>query len=103
MRISDWSSDVCSSDLPRRQRKSAFDRQMDIEKCGIAGSAVQGLVELRAAMTVSHDLHARRHTMRAQSPAVDVITIDHQNAHTPLSLHSTPPFLHPTEPPRPAP
>src|SRR3546814_4931406 len=63
---------------------------MDIEKCGIAGSAVQGLVERRAAMTVGHDLHARRHQMRAQSPAVVVITIEHQNAHDPLRQHRPP-------------
>src|SRR3546814_12551268 len=31
MRISDWSSDVCSSDLRRRDRRSVLkDRQMDI-------------------------------------------------------------------------
>src|SRR3546814_5797829 len=53
-------------------------------------------------MTVGHDLHARRHQMRAQSPAVVVITIEHQNAHDPLRQHRPPSFRHRTGALRPA-
>src|SRR3546814_4552865 len=50
MRISDWSSDVCSSDLPQVQAVAATDR---LDRLEGLGEAVAGVDE--------HDLDARVH------------------------------------------
>src|SRR3546814_10768486 len=61
MRISDWSSDVCSSDLQREQLKALVSgkpiiRAQELRNAGIAGSTIQrafdevGIVRIRSAL-----------------------------------------------------
>src|SRR3546814_16891858 len=57
MRISDWSSDVCSSDL---------DHRGDAARCSSASSAVHGLLVLLARLA---DLHAHVDQARRQAGA----------------------------------
>src|SRR3546814_11311008 len=60
MRISDWSSDVCSSDL---------DHRGDAARCSSASSAVHGLLVLLARLA---DLHAHVDQARRQAGAAAV-------------------------------
>src|SRR3546814_4439647 len=49
MRISDWSSDVCSSDLGARDRAAAIDREMPLADDRIARQALEIVAQIEAA------------------------------------------------------
>src|SRR3546814_1481448 len=91
MRISDWSSDVCSSDLPDLHAFCALlaeelarvehaavlpDFEMHVGASGAAGRA--GLGDLLAAAHQVADLHAKPRVVRvAGDVAVAVVDFDH--------------------------
>src|SRR3546814_6703377 len=77
MRISDWSSDVCSSDLGLAARPYIPDRLM--EGYGPSGEALVRLAGEGATLIVTVDCGAQAFDALAQAKAagVDVVVVDH--------------------------
>src|SRR3546814_1368699 len=64
MRISDWSSDVCSSDLGRLNKRKRIERvlslreQLFMERRGFGADRFEGVHEIRAPIRISAELHS---------------------------------------------
>src|SRR3546814_5916836 len=64
MRISDWSSDVCSSDLDIVLLPDAIDEDVD------AAAVLRAALQARLPVTAGHELHARREIGEGEEVAV---------------------------------